>query len=426
MYKIYHAILKELRLLRRDLLGFAIIFLMPVVLIITITFIQDSVENNSAQMQLPVLLVNLDNGDLSKKVIDNLEIKNSIKIISEIEGQPLLEDVGKKMIKKGTQKVLIVIPEEFSSFIQNQTDQHVNQLMSTVVPDMELKEELEEDNALSKVVQLHFDPAISGKVKSNIKNAIESMITDLETKAIYETFEKELDADLSFLTEKKIITFKEYSVSVNNEYIEPTAVQHNLPAWTLFAIFFIVIPLSINIVKEKNQGTFIRLKTLPVSSFHLMLSKIIVYLIVCMIQFYLMLMVSIFLFPNIGLPALDIEGKLIGLTVVAFFSGLAAIGFGVLIGTFAKTHEQAAPFGATSVVILAAIGGLWFPVFAMPETMQMIAKISPMNWALEGFYNVLLRDADFISLAPYLLLLLTFFIINITIAVAHEKKIDQL
>jgi ABC-2 type transport system permease protein len=426
MYKIYHAILKELRLLRRDLLGFAIIFLMPVVLIITITFIQNSVENNSAQMQLPVLLVNLDQGELSNKVIQNLETKNSIKIISEIDNEPLTEVKGRALIKKGTQKVLIVIPEEFSDFIQNQTDQHVNKLMSTVVPDMELDEVVNEHETLVKEVQLHFDPAISGNVKSNIKGAIESMISELETKAIYETFEKELDADLSFLTEQKLITFKEYSVSVNNENVEPTPVQHNLPAWTLFAIFFIVIPLSINIVKEKNQGTYIRLKTLPVSSFQLMMSKIIVYLMVCMIQFYLMLMVAVFLFPQIGLPALDVEGKLIGLTIVALFSGLAAIGFGVLIGTFAKTHEQAAPFGATSVVILAAIGGLWFPVFAMPETMQMIAKISPMNWALEGFYNVLLRDADFISLAPYLMLLLIFFIINITIAAAYEKKINQL
>lgn len=425
MYKIFHAVLKELRLLRRDLLGFAIIFLMPVVLIITITFIQNSVENNSARIQLPVLLVNLDDGDLSKKVIENLETNNNIKIISEIDGEAITENSGRGLIAKGTQKVLIIIPPEFSDFIQNQTDIHVNRLMSTVVPDMEVEGDTE-SNTLTKEVQIHFDPAISSSIKSNIKGAIESMISELESKAIYETFERELDADLSFLTEQKLVVFKEYSVSVNEIDIAPTAVQHNLPAWTLFAIFFIVIPLSINIVKEKNQGTYVRLKTLPVSSFHLMLSKIIVYLLVCMIQFYLMLMVSVFLFPIIGLPALDVEGKLIGLTVVALFSGLAAIGFGVLIGTFAKTHEQAAPFGATSVVILAAIGGLWFPVFAMPETMQMIAKVSPMNWALEGFYDVLLRSAGLISLAPNLLLLLTFFIINITIAVAYEKKINQL
>jgi ABC-2 type transport system permease protein len=33
--------------------------------------------------------------------------------------------------------------------------------------------------------------------------------------------------------------------------IMPNSVQHNVPAWALFAIFFIVVPLSINLVKEK-------------------------------------------------------------------------------------------------------------------------------------------------------------------------------
>ena len=63
---------------------------------------------------------------------------------------------------------------------------------------------------------------------------------------------------------------------------------------------------------------------------------------------------------------------------------------------------------------------------AMPHSIQMVAKISPMNWGLEGFYNVLLRDAGFVELAPYLLLLLGFFLINIIIAIFYEKKINQI
>lgn len=51
--------------------------------------------------------------------------------------------------------------------------------------------------------------------------------------------------------------------------------------------------------------------------------------------------------------------------------GWLVIGFGIAIGTVAKTQEQSAPFGATAVVILAAIGGVWVPVFMMPRVMQM-------------------------------------------------------
>src|SRR5690554_4203664 len=423
MHKIYHAIIKELRLLRRDLLGFAIIFLMPLVLVITITFIQHSVESNFGGIELPILLADNDKGDLSRKVIENLNNNSNIKIISEIEGNEVTTSLGKEMISTGEQRILIVIPEGFSEYIQTQTDLHVAKILSEVMPE---QEEIILEKQELKEVEIYFDPAVGASVRNSLKSAIENMISNMETKAIYNTFEREFDTDFSFVSEDKLIAFSEHSLSVSKENIVPNAVQHNLPAWTLFALFFIVIPFSINIVKEKNQGTYIRLKTLPVSSFHLMLSKIIVYLLVCMIQFYLMLLLSIFLFPVIGLPALDVEGKILALSVVAFFSGLAAIGLGVLIGTFANTHEQAAPFGATSVVILAAIGGLWFPVYAMPETMQKLAKISPMNWGLESFYNVLLRETDYVSLAPYLLLLLAFFLLNMIISVLYEKKVNQL
>lgn len=424
MFKIRQAILKELRLLQRDLLGVAIIFLMPIVLVITITFIQHSVENGGGAIELPILLSNNDDGELAQTVISNLQESGNLKVITNIDEQKVTNESGKELIKKGKQKILIVIPENFSNAIQTQTDQHVANLLTQVIPDYELKENQIVES--SREIRIYFDPTVDANVRNSLKTAIESMISKMETKAIYRTFETEFEADFSEITDQELISFKEESIHTNKESITPNAVQHNLPAWALFAIFFIVLPLSINIVKEKNQGTFIRLKTLPVSPIQLIISKIIVYLFVCMIQFYLMLAVSMYLFPLIGLPALNINGHFVMLSLVAFFSALAAIGFGVAIGTFSKTHEQAAPFGATSVVILAAIGGLWFPVYAMPETMQWVARISPLNWGLESFYTVLLRDAEFSLLFPYLLLLLSFFIVNMLIALIYEKKNSQL
>lgn len=423
MNKIAQSILKEIRLLQRDIIGFVIIFLMPVVLIITITSIQNSVEGGNNHFEFPILIANQDNGALSKRVISDLENTNYFKIISNWEGQTLTKTIGKKLIKNGEQQVLIVIPPHFSTFIETQTGKHVNRLLSQVQ-----QEELENASVSksSKELSIYFDPVIRATQRDGIKRAIERMISELEKDAVYKTFEKEFDADFDFLANSQLITFKEDSIDVSKEYKTPTPVQHNLPAWTLFAIFFIVIPLSINIVKEKNQGTYVRLLSLPVPRFYFMISKIIVYLVVCIIQFIFMLGVSIYIFPLIGLPAFELNGKFFGMTVVTLFAGLAAIGYGVLIGTLAKTHEQAAPFGATSVVILAAFGGLWFPVFAMPESMQIIANFSPMNWGLEAFYDVLLRDASFTTLLPNLSLLLIFFIITITIALIYEKKVNQI
>jgi ABC-2 type transport system permease protein len=175
-------------------------------------------------------------------------------------------------------------------------------------------------------------------------------------------------------------------------------------------------------VKEKTQGTFVRLRTNPVSYLTVLGGKTLVYLSVCLVQFGLMLAIGVYFFPSIGLPALDISNKAPLLFLVAIFAGLAAIGLGLLLGTIARTQEQSAPFGATFVVILAALGGVWVPVFVMPRFMQVLSNLSPMNWGLNAFYDVFLRDAGIMDIIPETSLLFLFFIITTSISILYYER----
>ena len=282
-------------------------------------------------------------------------------------------------------------------------------------------EESDNKPIIPKEIRLYFDPATQKSFKNAIINSIDKTISKIQTQSIYTAFQKELgETENSLFEDDSLIHFKE--VQPQNGEIIPNSTQHNVPAWTLFAIFFIVIPLSINIVKEKNQGTAVRLYTNPVSYLTILGGKVITYLSVCMLQFLLMLALGVFLFPKLGLPALEIGDDLLPLLVIAFCAGLAAIGFGILLGTIATTTEQVASFGATSVVILAAIGGIWVPVFLMPKLMQLLSNISPLNWGLMAFYDVLLRKNEWVAILPELCLLLFFFIITISISIFYDKK----
>jgi len=203
--------------------------------------------------------------------------------------------------------------------------------------------------------------------------------------------------------------------------LKPNVTQHNVPAWTLFAIFFIVVPLSINIVKEKSLGTHIRLLTSPMPYSVQIIGKTITYLIISLLQFTMILCVAKLVFPLIDLPGFKTDGILFSIYGLTIFASLAAIGLGLLIGTIAKTQEQSAPFGATLVVILAAIGGVWIPVFAMSDFMQHFAKISPMNWALDGYYSLILRNQSFLQIVPNIILLTLFYIITLFAAIYYDK-----
>ena len=421
IYKLRMAILKEYLLLRRDLGGVIVLFVMPLVLIIAVTLIQDSTFKKTGTAGIPVLLVDNDKGKVSKEVFENLNKNGAFRIITRIDNEELTEAAAKNSVFKGEFQLAIVIPENLSSDLEAKVDGNVKKILSQ----FGLEDSLTVDKGVPikhKEVKLYFDPAVQAGFKTAVMSNIDKMISQIETKSIYSTFQQQLgDAGAEFKQES-FITFREISPRINDKEVKPNSVQHNVPAWTLFAIFFIVIPLSINIVKEKTQGTYIRSRTNPGSQTIVFVGKMITYLIICMIQFFMMIAVATYLFPHMNLPPMNVEGKLFLMSIVALFAGFAAIGFGILLGTLAKTQEQSAPFGATAAIVLAAIGGVWVPVFAMTPMMQIIARSSPMNWGLEGFYDVLLRNGGFAEILPEIGLLFLFFIITISIALLYDKK----
>jgi ABC-2 type transport system permease protein len=423
MHKFLMSVYKEILLLKRDFGGLVILFIMPLILIITITLIQDSTFKSVSESKIPVLLVDYDNGEISKTVKENLNESGSFEIVTKIDDKIITENDAKDAVFRGKYQLAIIIPAKLSTDLQSKVNQNVGKILSNF--GMEDTTSVVKKNVefTPKEVRLYFDPATQLTFKNAVKSAIDKMISKIETKSIYASFQDQLgESEEQIFDQKSFISFKEIVPRINDKEIVPNSVQHNVPAWALFAIFFVVVPLSINIVKEKNQGTLIRLITNPVPYFIVILGKTATYLIICLIQFLLMVVVGVFLFPYLGLPVLDVSGKLILMSIVALFSGLAAIGFGILLGTIAKTQEQSAPFGATSVVILAAIGGVWVPVFAMPKVMQVVSHISPMNWGLNAFYDVLLRNGGFLEILPEIILLLLFFLITTAIAIGYDKK----
>ncbi|WP_164879182.1 ABC transporter permease [Flavobacterium cerinum] len=423
MYKLLMSIYKEVLLLKRDPGGLVILFVMPLFLIITITLIQDSTFKTATESRIPILLVDNDKGEVSKMVLENLDGSSSFSVITKDNGKPIDEAFAKEKVFEGKYQLAIIIPEQLSAGLQAKVDENVAKIMEGFGTADTLAATTPIQKNEPKEVRLYFDPASQTAFKSAVKSTVDKMISQIETRSIYDAFSKQLgEESTAAFKQESYISFKEIVPMFENKAMVPNSTQHNVPAWTLFAMFFIVVPLSINIVKEKNQGTQIRLRTNPVSYATVIAGKTITYLIICMLQFYLMVAVGVYLFPHIGLPALGLNGTFLLMSVVALFSGFAAVGFGILLGTLAKTQEQAAPFGSTSVVILAAIGGVWVPVFAMPKIMQYIAKASPMNWGLEAFYDVLLRNNTLLGIVPQLAALFLFFIAMVAISLIYDEK----
>jgi ABC-2 type transport system permease protein len=99
-------------------------------------------------------------------------------------------------------------------------------------------------------------------------------------------------------------------------------------------------------------------------------------------------------FPVIGLPVLHFPGDWATLFLVTLLCGWCAVSYAIVIGVFAQTEEQANGFGAVSIVILAAIGGLMVPSFAMPGSFHVAMRLSPLHWCLEAYYGLFLEGGS--------------------------------
>ena len=420
MHKLWASVKKESLLLLRDAGALIILFVMPLALIITVTLIQQGSFKTLSNAKIPVVLIDNDHGAVSKGIRENLENSGSFEIVSEKEGKPLTEEQARDEVFKGRYPMAVIVPQNLSADLNQKVQVNVDKILKDVGIGNDSLAAFQEIEP--KEIRLYFDPATQLAFKSAVKNSIDKMVSELEVQSVYSLFQEQLSDSVAILSQKSFLHFQEIMPVDGSREVIPNATQHNVPAWTLFAIFFIVIPLSINLVKEKGQGTLVRLRTLPLPYGVVIMGKTITFLVICMVQFYLMVAVGVYLFPLLGLEPLQAGGKLPLMSVVALCSGFAAIGFGILLGTVSQTQEQSAPFGATSVVILAAIGGVWVPVFAMPSFMQFVSGLSPMNWGLNAFYDVILRNSGLVAILPRLVLLLVFFALMVGIAILYDEK----
>jgi ABC-2 type transport system permease protein len=160
---------------------------------------------------------------------------------------------------------------------------------------------------------------------------------------------------------------------------------------------------------------------MPASYGTIMISRVMIYLVVCFLQFALILLMGINLFPLVNLPALNVDGKIVDLSVMAIAASLAAISYGIAVGTMAQTHQQAAIFGSISIMILAALGGIWVPVFIMPPFLKSLSIISPMNWALNSFYDILIRNARLADVLHYGVRLILFSFVCLLAALYYNR-----
>jgi ABC-2 type transport system permease protein len=420
--RIRATILKEFLLLVRDPGGMALIFIMPLALVIVMALIQDAPFRDYQEIKLEVLLVDQDNDSLSYKIKRALETSGNITVVKEDD----LER-AKKMVQAGDFKASIVLQKGTTQALKKKTEQ----LIGKIVRNMGI-ETPQIDSIETPAVQLdlYFDPAIKVNYKQALGEGIEKIVAQVQSEWIIMELQSQLSSGenkypkVKFNPGDMMVVNQQYASDKPKERLALNSVQHNVPAWTMFAMFFILFPLASNFIKEREEGSMLRLRLISGSQFPVITGKFLFYFFVCMIQFVLMIAVGIFIMPLLGLNQLVLGNNVFGVLLTACSVAMAATGYGLLIAVYFKTPQQALSFGSISVVILSALGGVWVPIYVMPEVLQTISKFSPLQWGLESFTDLFLRNANTLAILPNTLKLITFsFVTLIASFLVHKSRI---
>jgi len=130
-------------------------------------------------------------------------------------------------------------------------------------------------------------------------------------------------------------------------------------------------------------------------------------------------LVQIIIFWVVGILAFNVDLGLSPLAVIilSILMVIMSAAFSVMLATLARTIRSAASLAVLTSLLLAPLGGCWWPLFLYPEWLQNIAKITPHAWATEGFNKLMLFGADFGDAVPSMVALLVFTVIFGVIAV---------
>ena len=390
--KLYYAIKKESIALLRNKSALAALFIMPAMFILILSLALKDVYSEYSNANLSYLVVNLDQGAKSKKFIESLKSYENL----HFEVKENLEE-AKALTKDEAFKFTLVIQPNFSKNLYKIEAKNLLEVYTSATTKAHRK--------------LYFESKM-----------IEKLMT-LKIKKMVNSLTMYNDEVKPSTAHDMLHSF--YLYTDKNRNGTPTSTQQNVPAWIVFSMFFVIIPISTLFITERNDGTFTRLKAMNSSKFVLFFSKIVPYMVVNQLQLIIMILVGLFLVPLLGGDPLEIAHvNYVALLIISLSISFGAIGFAILLSTLMKTTEQASTIGALSGIIMGAVGGIMVPKIVMPPLMQTMTTLSPMSWGLEGMLDVFVRDLGIRAVLLEAGVLIVFGLISLVIAgVLYDRRV---
>lgn len=176
------------------------------------------------------------------------------------------------------------------------------------------------------------------------------------------------------------------------------------------------IVTAMGLAREREVGTMEQLLVTPIRPVALMIGKTVPYALFGLVDQALILVVGNYVFD------VPLRGSMPLLFGAALVYLVATLGLGLVVGTLARTQQQAL-MGVFFIIIPAfLLSGMMTPVEAMPGWVQPLTWVNPTRYYIEILRSILLRGATFSDIAAPFWHLVGIALGLLTIAVVRFRR----
>jgi ABC-2 type transport system permease protein len=396
--------MKDLKIFTRDRASLFFFIVFPFLFIIMFSFLLQGVEGGDTRLELH-LLTREAAGGMSHRIIGAMETQNETLLEP---GQPVIirdkdYDAARKAVEDGELAGFIAFPADFTTSFTAGAPTSLEVFADA--GNLNTRTAL---NGMAGAIASEIGASLA-VIRSSVALFVENGLLPPDDESVNKFVQEMIRKMLAGEGQgASLILFRPEKVG---EVKAENPSNYVIPGYLVMFVFFAAAVTAEAIVRERQNHTLERLLSTSVKKYSVLGGIFTGSAIKGLAQ--------IIIFWTVGILAFDVDlgQSPPGVIILSILMVLLSSAFAVMLATFARTPRSAGSLGVITALVLAPLGGCWWPLFLYPDWLQNIAKISPHAWATEGFNKLMLFGADFGAAAPEMLALLGFMIIFGAVAV---------
>ncbi len=175
----------------------------------------------------------------------------------------------------------------------------------------------------------------------------------------------------------------------------------SIPGMGSMFVMFTVFGSLFVLIREKVNWTIQRLVMMPLSRGQILAGKILMWFLIGMLQYGVVFLIGLVVGVNFG-------HDLFALLLVMVIYTLSITAFSFAVSTLLKTEAQANSISLLLALMLASLGGAWWPLDVVPQFMRIVGHLSPVAWAMDSYRSLLFESGNLMTILPNVAVLAVF------------------